>query len=118
MRLRAIGSAQVSGLCIGGNPFSGFSHQSPERNQEMLDHHTPERIYEVLRTAEDHGINTFFGKAAHLVASTENKGHFQHVLATIGTFCIVTDDTRRDVNPGVRENILASIYDGLYRYSA
>ena len=62
MRLRTIGSAQVSGLCIGGNPFSGFSHQSPERNQEMLDYHTPERIHEVLRSAEKHGINTFFGR--------------------------------------------------------
>ena len=62
MRLRSIGSAHVSGLCIGGNPFSGFSHQSPERNQEMLDYHTPERIHEVLRSAEKHGINTFFGR--------------------------------------------------------
>ena len=62
MRLRNIGTAQVSGLCIGGNPFSGFSHQGPERNQEMLDYHTPERIHEVLRTAEDQGINTFFGR--------------------------------------------------------
>ena len=62
MRLRTIGSAQVSGLCIGGNPFSGFSHQSPERNQEILDYHTPERIHEVLRSAEKHGINTFFGR--------------------------------------------------------
>ena len=62
MRLRTIGTAHVSGLCIGGNPFSGFSHQSPERNREMLDYHTPERIHEVLHTAEEHGINTFFGR--------------------------------------------------------
>eukprot|EP00911_Craspedida_sp_UC1_P002201 UC1_evm1s1682 len=34
------------------------------------------------------GVNTFFGKAAHLVATTENKGHFQQVLRQIGTFCI------------------------------
>ncbi|HIL10588.1 MAG TPA: hypothetical protein EYG11_17950 [Candidatus Latescibacteria bacterium] len=53
MRLRTIGTAHVSGLCIGGNPCSDFSHQGPERNQEMLDYHTPERIHEVLRTAGD-----------------------------------------------------------------
>ncbi|XP_051119325.1 plasma membrane ATPase 4-like [Andrographis paniculata] len=34
------------------------------------------------------GINTFFGKAAHLVDSTENVGHFQKVLTAIGNFCI------------------------------
>ncbi|KAI4355344.1 hypothetical protein L6164_004125 [Bauhinia variegata] len=34
------------------------------------------------------GVNTFFGKAAHLVDSTEVVGHFQKVLTAIGNFCI------------------------------
>ncbi|KAG6424502.1 hypothetical protein SASPL_114920 [Salvia splendens] len=34
------------------------------------------------------GINSFFGKAAHLVDSTQNVGHFQKVLTAIGNFCI------------------------------
>ncbi|XP_042060145.1 plasma membrane ATPase 4-like [Salvia splendens] len=34
------------------------------------------------------GIETFFGKAAHLVDSTQNIGHFQKVLTAIGNFCI------------------------------
>jgi|GEM_PF-181998 len=34
------------------------------------------------------GINTFFGKAASLVASTEEHGHLQIVLTAIGNFCI------------------------------
>ncbi|KAL2327351.1 hypothetical protein Fmac_020778 [Flemingia macrophylla] len=34
------------------------------------------------------GVNTFFGKAAHLVDSTNNVGHFQMVLTSIGNFCI------------------------------
>nr|AAD46188.1 plasma membrane proton ATPase [Nicotiana plumbaginifolia] len=34
------------------------------------------------------GVNSFFGKAAHLVDSTEASGHFQKVLASIGNFCI------------------------------
>ncbi|MDA0748170.1 MAG: hypothetical protein O2954_16735 [bacterium] len=62
MRNVSIGNARVSGLCIGGNPFSGFSHQSPERTKEMLDYFTPERIKETLHTAEEAGINTFFGR--------------------------------------------------------
>ncbi|XP_010273791.1 PREDICTED: plasma membrane ATPase-like isoform X2 [Nelumbo nucifera] len=34
------------------------------------------------------GVHTFFGKAAHLVDSTEVVGHFQKVLTSIGNFCI------------------------------
>ena len=34
------------------------------------------------------GVRTFFGKAAHLVDSTNQVGHFQKVLSSIGTFCI------------------------------
>ena len=34
------------------------------------------------------GVHTFFGKAAHLVDSTHQVGHFQKVLTAIGNFCI------------------------------
>ncbi|KAK8261970.1 hypothetical protein V6Z11_D13G225700 [Gossypium hirsutum] len=34
------------------------------------------------------GIHSFFGKAAHLVDNTNNVGHFQQVLTSIGNFCI------------------------------
>ncbi|KAI7735711.1 hypothetical protein M8C21_010875 [Ambrosia artemisiifolia] len=34
------------------------------------------------------GVHTFFGKAAHLVDNTNQVGHFQKVLTSIGNFCI------------------------------
>ncbi|KAI3895523.1 hypothetical protein MKX03_022174 [Papaver bracteatum] len=36
------------------------------------------------------GVRTFFGKAAHLVDSTKQVGHFQKVLISIGNFCIAS----------------------------
>ncbi|XP_074299048.1 plasma membrane ATPase 4-like [Silene latifolia] len=36
------------------------------------------------------GVHTFFGKAAHLVDSTNQVGHFHKVLTAIGNFCIVS----------------------------
>ncbi|CAN1311699.1 Plasma membrane ATPase 4, partial [Linum perenne] len=36
------------------------------------------------------GVHTFFGKAAHLVDSTNQVGHFQQVLTAIGNFCIIS----------------------------
>jgi hypothetical protein len=62
MRRATIGKREVSGLCIGGNPFSGFSHQTDARSKEMTDWFTPRRIKDTLRAAEDAGINTFFGR--------------------------------------------------------
>ena len=49
---------EVSRLIVGGNPFSGFSHQSGERDQEMMDYYTVARIKETLARAEAAGINT------------------------------------------------------------
>ena len=54
----SIGPHDVSRLIVGGNPFSGFSHQSPERDQEMLNWYTTERIKEVLHEAKALGLNT------------------------------------------------------------
>jgi len=49
---------EVSRLIIGGNPFSGFSHQSSERDQEMMDYYSVARIKETLHRATAAGINT------------------------------------------------------------
>ena len=48
----------VTRLIMGANPYGGFSHQSKERNEEMLAYHTPERIKETIERAEAAGINT------------------------------------------------------------
>lgn len=48
----------VSRFIIGGNPFSGFSHQSPERDAEMMDYYTVAQIKETLRRGEAVGVTT------------------------------------------------------------
>jgi len=58
-----LGNLSVSRLLIGGNPFSGFSHQTAERSAEMRAYYTQERIHATLRQAESLGINTFLGRA-------------------------------------------------------
>jgi len=45
-------------LIIGANPFGGFSHQTPERDAEMVAYNTPERIRETWARAEAAGIKT------------------------------------------------------------
>ena len=48
----------VTRLVLGANPFGGFSHQSPERDQQMREYYTPEKIVETWEIARDGGINT------------------------------------------------------------
>ena len=57
MKNVVIGKAEVSRLCMGGNPFSGFSHQSDERSKEMVRFYTPEKIKETLFKAEQASVN-------------------------------------------------------------
>jgi len=51
-----IGDLEITRFMIGGNPFSGFSHQSRERTQAMLAWYTDERIIETLFQAQELGL--------------------------------------------------------------
>jgi len=62
MRKVKFGDIEVTRLVIGGNPFSGFSHQGPERDREMIRYYTVANIKDALRKAEAAGVDTFFGR--------------------------------------------------------
>ena len=57
-----IGNRTVSRFILGTNPISGFSHQSVEMDQRMVDWYTPERIRALLVDAESLGINTVIAR--------------------------------------------------------
>lgn len=71
------------------------------------------------------GVHTFFGKAAHLVDSTHQVGHFQKVLTAIGNFCICSivvgmiveiivmfPIQHREYRPGI-DNLLVLLIGGI-----
>lgn len=57
-----LGRLSVSRFIIGGNPFSGFSHQGRERDEEMRRWYTAARIKEALAGAAAEGVDTFLGR--------------------------------------------------------
>jgi hypothetical protein len=57
-----LGDVPVSRFMLGGNPFSGFAHQTRERDLEMVDWYTMERIKEACRLAEAAGVTTHLGR--------------------------------------------------------
>ncbi len=65
-----LGNFEVSRFILGSNPFSGFSHQGPERDGEMVHWYTSARIKEVLRSAEVLGVTAVIGRADRHVIRT------------------------------------------------
>jgi len=65
----------VTRLLLGANPFVGGSHQTRQRNAEMLSYYTRERIIETWFRAEAAGINT-------MVTNNESPG----ILETISAY--------------------------------
>jgi hypothetical protein len=54
-----LGSHDVTRLILGGNPIYGYSHFNKLFSKHMTDWHTPERVLELLKRAEEAGINTW-----------------------------------------------------------
>lgn len=59
----SIASHNITRLIIGGNPYSGISHQSPAASKAMEDYYTTRRIMDDLSQAEQSGINTVLARA-------------------------------------------------------
>jgi hypothetical protein len=51
-----LGTLEVSRLILGSNPFWGYSHKSPQLDEEMRRHHTDERIIQILEEAAECGL--------------------------------------------------------------
>ena len=111
------GDEHVTRLIIGGNPFKGNSHFSPEMSEDMRRFYTVARIKEVLFAAERHGINTVQargdamilqcvreywdeGGTMHFIVQTASelrdlKGHVEH-LAEVGALGVYVHGTFTD----------------------
>jgi hypothetical protein len=62
-----IENLKVSRFIIGGNPFSGFSHQGQDRDVEMLDYYSIEHVKQELKKAEALGINTNLSRSDNYI---------------------------------------------------
>ena len=60
-----IAELDVSRFILGGNPFSGFSHQTPELDLRMKRWFTTARIKELFHEAERLGITHVISRADH-----------------------------------------------------
>jgi len=82
-----IGTNSVTRLIVGGNPFSGNSHFSHQRDIEMRDYYTVDKIKETLRQCEEAGINTWQSRGDNFIMRVLNEyrlegGHLQWIAQT------------------------------------
>ena len=68
-----IGSARVTRLIVGGNPFSGNSHQGRAMDVEMRNYYTVQRIKDTLRQCEKAGINTWQSRGDNFITRVLNE---------------------------------------------
>ena len=108
-----LGEVSVSRVIIGGNPFSGFSHQTDERDNEMRHYFTTQRIKDTLRQAESLGVNTHLGRADHhimrvLMEYWDEGGSIQWIAQT----CPEVGDIPRGVQNGIHGGARACFIHG------
>ena len=51
-----LGNLELSRFILGSNPFWGYSHKNPELDKQMREHHTDERIAQILDEAASCGV--------------------------------------------------------------
>ena len=72
----SLGTLTISRLILGGNPFSGFSHQNPARDREMVAYFSTARIKETMRQAEALGITALISRAdRHIMRTLQEYWH-------------------------------------------
>jgi hypothetical protein len=82
---------QVTRLVCGGNPFSGFSHMSPDLDWEMIQYHTMPRLQDTLDECLRNGINTVQTRGDRhmmrmILEHRENGGRIQWIAQTASEF--------------------------------
>jgi hypothetical protein len=108
-----LGDVSVSRVIIGGNPFSGFSHQTDARDDEMRHYFTTQRIKDTLRQAESLGVTTHLGRADHhimrvLLEYWDEGGSIQWIAQT----CPEVGDIPRGVQNGINGRANACFIHG------
>ncbi len=102
-----IGGVTVSRFIVGGNPFSGNSHQPGTLSREMRDYFTVDRIKSIFRECEAEGVNTFLGRGDNhisrlLVEYWNEGGQIQFIAQTCPERASLIDNIDRIAGIGTQ----------------
>ncbi len=100
-----IGDYSISRLIVGGNPISGFSHQSSQVDKEMIDYYTADNIKKLLKECEENGINTIQARGDRHIMRVLNEyknegGKIQWIAQNASELSSLTTNVYQIVNAG------------------
>ena len=101
----------VSRLIIGGNPFTGYSHQNEDISLEMKKYYTVFRIKETLREAERLGVNTFIARTDNhiirmLLEYWDEGGTIQWIAQTAVELSTIDRGVKRAIESGAKACVI------------
>ena len=101
------GDVTVSRLILGGNPFSGFSHQNPEMDREMVRYFTVANIKKTMAQAESLGITGFLGRVDKHIRRTlleywDEGGAIQWLAQTAPEFSSLSGNVAGAISTGAK----------------
>ena len=101
------GNLTVSKLILGGNPFSGFSHQNPEIDREMVRYFTVANIKKTMAQAESLGITGFLGRVDKHIRRTlleywDEGGAIQWLAQTAPEFTSLSGNVAGAISTGAK----------------
>ena len=99
------GNLAVSKIILGGNPFSGFSHQTPELDREMVRYFTVANIKKTMAQAESLGITGFLGRVDKHIRRTlieywDEGGTIQWMAQTAPEFSSLSGNVAGAISTG------------------
>jgi len=102
-----IGNLSVSKMVVGGNPFSGFSHNGRENDLILMRYYTTDRIKETFKQAESLGVNTFVGRADNhiiriLLEYWDEGGTIQWIAQTTPELAAIARGVERAIDGGAK----------------
>jgi len=127
----SLGGLEVTRFIIGGNPFSGNSHQSPARSQEMAAWYTDERVVETLFQAQSLGLSACLSRGDEHIARVlrrywDKGGTMRWIAQTApemetaaiaAQFCLDHGASACYLHGGVADNCIANErYDEIYPF--
>ena len=109
----SLGPHAVSRLIVGGNPFSGNSHQSSVLDAEMRHYYTGHRVLETLHRCQKWGVNAFQSRGDNHMMRLVNDYHLAGGrLLWIAESASERADMRANVSQIVRAGAVAIYHHG------